>query len=88
MADQQWEYETLDVPNAPNPGDYQAMREQLAEMGDQGWELVAVRNATASGPEAYQMFFKRPKAREQRAGGSGGYVPSEEREPREGWRPT
>ena len=52
---QAWEYR-LFVPVAPGP----SLRDQMNQLGAEGWELVAVRDDVTS-PYRMVCFFKRPK---------------------------
>lgn len=66
-AGQKWEYRALRIPDRRQTGarerDLRARRsgsqEVLNQIGAEGWELVAVRNDSASDPVFY---FKRPKS--------------------------
>jgi hypothetical protein len=49
-----WEYTESSIPNMP--GCVPSKREILAELGAEGWELVAV----TGGSYVYTYYFKRP----------------------------
>ena len=62
---QQWEYLTRTLSGGILGADW--LRARLAELGDQGWELITALPIGASGCDHHTYVFKRPKASDAHA---------------------
>jgi hypothetical protein len=64
---QKWEYRWVVVPHSLGKmkvgGDKVRARDHVNDLGEQGWELVAVEQGwPGAGISDYILFFKRPRA--------------------------